>query len=70
MSSYYLKKEECIMCGLCQRKAPTCIDYDDNSIVCWKNTDQEEYLPTKEEEQPLANAAKCCPTHAIRQRKN
>lgn len=71
MTMYHLKQEQCIMCGLCQCKAPHLIDYNNQGIVCWKKTEQAFYQPqTKEEEAQCHKACLHCPVQAIQQQKN
>lgn len=63
-----LKKEHCIACGLCQIIVPTFFDYTENGIVIFKNESTD--ITHKEIDISIQtdciNAAKECPTHAIK----
>lgn len=61
MSHYQLDKASCIACGLCQTKAPHFIDYDDEGIVTFIQSDST--LST--DDPTMENAYRNCPVHAI-----
>lgn len=58
---YYLNREECIACGLCQTYAPHIIDYDDDGIVMFKH----EMTFYDDKRNDMKEACLSCPVHAI-----